>query len=247
MIVDKRNYEVANTISFDLLLSELPFNLIKESIKEQVNNPMLTNTDYATVILDKCRVLKSEYADDEEAMIELNETLQDFFEFIIETINKKFRLDIDVDSLNDSIKGKVAMNLYSFLILKYSMNVRYMLSNFISKNKKVIASNYMGEKKKDVDTLSLKKIVKSREDVVILANLTSVIKYIISFDHDINDFMNMLVEPDIYDGEYVKSLVQDFTIPANFSDAYLEPLLDDNDDVMNEIIVDLRLMIMKLN
>ena len=66
LFYDKNEYELTSSSEIETLLAELPFDLIKESIIDQINDPVNSSTNYIDVILDKCELYKEEYKDNEE-------------------------------------------------------------------------------------------------------------------------------------------------------------------------------------
>jgi len=62
----------------------------------------------------------------------------------------------------------------------------------------------------------MKKLTKNKDDVVILANIISVIYNILELELDPEDFMELAVEPGDYAGEAVKEYVRSFRIANNF-------------------------------
>ena len=60
-MIMNEDYEILNTIDLDMLLSDLPIDLIKENIRYQVDNPLGVASDYSTIVMDKCNTILKEY------------------------------------------------------------------------------------------------------------------------------------------------------------------------------------------
>lgn len=239
-------YEILNTIDLDMMLSDLPIDLMKENIRYQVENPLGVGSDYSTIIMDKCNTIIKEYAQVEDVVNEVEQTLDEFYRFIINLLDNKFNLDIDYENMSTSDVIKTGHILYKFFILRYRKNVSKFIYKFIVKNKKKLAANYTNDdKRKDVVTVVLKKKTKNKDEIRILSNLPLVIKEILSLSHDPEEFMDMCCGNDLYEAEVVKELISDFIISGNFTDSYLSLILDQYNDVLDEIQIEVKLKLMK--
>jgi hypothetical protein len=132
--MDNEEFEVNSDIEIDELLADLPFNLIKENVIDQINNPLTTQIDYVTIIIEKCDVLKKQFEENEEVIHDINEQLSSFFKFVIQQLDDKFGLDVDLNDYNDLEIIEIGESLYTFLILRYKRNVCRFLYKFIVKN-----------------------------------------------------------------------------------------------------------------
>ncbi len=262
-------YEILNTIDLDIMLSDLPIDLMKENIKYQVENPLGVASDYSTIIMDKCNTIMGEYAQMEDVKKEIEQTLDEFYRFIeyaqmedvkkeieqtldefyrfiIKILDEKFNLDITYEDMSTHEVIKIGHILYKFFILRYRKNVSRFIYKFIVKNKKKLAANYTNDdKRKDVVTVVLKKKTKNKDEIRILSNLPLVIKDILSLSHDPEEFMDMCCGNDLYEAEVVKELISDFVISGNFTDSYLSLILDQYNDVLDDIQIEVKIKLMK--
>lgn len=245
MIINE-DYEILNTIDLDMLLSDLPIDLIKENIRYQVDNPLDVASDYSTIVIDKCSTILKEYSQIEDIKNEIEQTMDEFYRFIINLIDQRFNLDINYEDMNTHDIIKFGHILYKFFILRYRKNVSRFIYKFIVKNKKKLAANYTNDdKRKDVVTVVLKKKTKNKDEVRILSNLPLVIKDILSLEHQPEEFMEMCCSNDLYEAEVIKELIEDFVISGNFTDSYLSVILDQYNDVLDEIQVEVKIKLMK--
>lgn len=239
-------YEPSTRVEIDSILAELPFNLIKESVIEQINDPLSTNIDYLDIIIEKCDVFKQTYGNDEDVISELNEILRKFFISIIETIDNKFDLGLDINTIsagNDVIEiGEV---LYHYFILRYAKNISKFMTKYIITNKKALADYYNDKNKKDVSTLAFKKQIKNPEDLAIITNLPSIIKYIINLDIDPYDFIDLSTGSDNYEGMVIKSLIDSHKMIGDFVNNYIGLSVDKYDYIIDEIQTDIKMRIIK--
>ena len=73
------DYELATSYEIDNLLAELPFDLIRESILEQINDPMSTKVNYVDVIIDKVALYREQFEGNSDALRDVNMAVSDFF------------------------------------------------------------------------------------------------------------------------------------------------------------------------
>lgn len=248
LFYDRNEYDLTTSTEIESLMAELPFDLIKESIIDQINDPVNSTMNYIDVIIDKCTLYKEEYEDNEELISELNEKLTDFFIFIMENINEKFELGLDVQTIA-TYKNAVDIgeSLYKYFILRYTKNIIKFFTKYIFKHRKEICEYYSDttNQKKDVSTLAFKKQIKNPEDLCIITNLPSIIKYIIDLDVEPIDFINLSAGPDNYDASIVKELINSGKLIGNFVPAYIDLCVDSHDYILDELHTDIRLKIMK--
>lgn len=242
--INDEEYELCSDTEIDLLLVDLPIDLIKEQLKAQINNPLYTNVNYVETVVDKFRLLSEEYGDNEDAIKNINNFISDFFLFIIKKIDERFGLDIEVDESCLQEVMETGLVLYNYLILRYKKNITKFLYKFIMKNKKRLVEEFEGYKKKDVTSISLKKKIKNKDDVLILSNLPYIIKYILDLDIEPLDFLNYSSGNDHYEGLYISNLIEEGNLTGNFVDKYLEVIKQDI-DVLDEVLADVKLKILK--
>lgn len=247
MFYDNESYDLSCDLEIETLLADLPFELLRENIKDQINNPLDYTVNYINTITDKCTVFKSQYKDNEDAIRSVNSSLKEFFEFVLNQIDARFGLCLDLDNLEDEAVIELGESVYNFLILRYKKNITRFFYKYIIKNKKSLVEYYekLG-KKKDVTSISLKKQIKNKDDILLISNLPSVIKYILDLEIDPADFLKYAADDDNFDGIVVKKTVTDGIISGNFISKYFELILDSrNDDVLDEVQTDVKLKLMK--
>jgi len=247
MFYDNENFEVSSDLVIDNLLTDLPFDLMKENIRDQINDPLSTNINYVNTITEKCDVVKYQYQDiNMEVIININSALRSFFDFVINEIDNKFGLDIDTSEESDNFVISVGEALYNFMILRYKKNISKYIYTYITRNKKILVERMdKVPKKKDVTSISLRKQVKNKDDVIILSNLPSIIKHIINLDIDALDFMEYVTDDECYEGSIIKQLITNGIMTGNFVTAYFNLLVNEYDDVMDEIQTDIKLKFIK--
>lgn len=239
-------YEILNTIDLDMMLSDLPIDLMKENIRYQIDNPLNVGSDYSTIVLDKCRMILKEYGHIDEHKMEIENTMDEFYRFIINSLDEKFALDVDYESMSTNQIIELGHTLYKFFILRYRKNVSRFIYKFIMKNKKMLSEQYPNDdKRKDVVTVVLKKKTKNKDEIRILSNLPLVIKEVLSIEHEPETFMDLCCSTDQYEAELIKEWLENFTIAGNFTDKYLSLILDMYNDVLDEIQAEVKMKLMK--
>lgn len=242
---DSDNYELATSIETETLLADLPFNLIKESIKEQIKDPVTSRTNYIDVIVDKCMVYKEQFSTDEDLIREIDENLSDFFVFIMTEINNKFDLGLDIDEIAGySNIVEIGSALYKYFIIRYRKNITKFFTKFIFQNKKRFLEFYNNKGEKDVSTLAYKKQLKNSEDLCIIVHLPDIIKYIISLDVDPMEFINLTAKEDNYEAYIVRGLIKSNKLIGSFVTPYINLCVDSHDYLIDSLQTDIRMKIL---
>lgn len=243
---DNDIYELTSDLEIDTLLSDLPFDLIRENVKEQINDPLWSNVNYINVILEKRDLLRKQYDNNSDALKSIDNQIYDFFRFIITEINDKFDLGIDVDDFETEEAIEYGEIFYNFFILRYKKNISKFITKFIVKNKKVFVEKFENvEKKRDVTQISLKKQIKNKDELIILSNLPEVIKFIFYLDIDNLDFIKYCCRDDLYEAIKIKDLIITARLTGNFVREYMTLIKDKYDNILDEILTEVRYKIIK--
>lgn len=245
MFYDNDNYEVTTSTEVENFLAELPFELLKASIVDQIKDPVSTNINYVEIILEKCNIYRAQ-TDDKETLARIDNALIEFFTFVVDNINNRFDLGIDVDemaSTRDIIEfGEV---LYEYFIIRYVKNISKFITTYIMKHKKELTSYYSDKNKKDVTSLTFKKKLKDNQDLTIIVNLSSIINYIISLDINPLEFVSLSTGQNNYNASVVKGLIIANRMVGNFVRSYIDLSVDEHDYLLDEIQTDIRVRIIK--
>jgi hypothetical protein len=86
----------------------------------------------------------------------------------------------------------------------------------------------------------MKKMTKNKDDIRIIGNLPTVIKNILEMNHDPIDFMELAAPVDLYYCEEIIKLLEDFTLSGNFTKSYLNTIVHQYTDVVDEILIEVR-------
>lgn len=209
-----------------IMLSELPLNLITDSIREQFNDPSnYAKNDFVQVFETRYNVTKEQMDEDNED--EINTLYIRFVSFMRDIFKEK--LSIGLPSLEDMTEHdqlQLIHYVYRFFITNMKKNFVTYVCNYIEKYKTEIAENL--PKKKDVTWKSLKDIVTDVDDLTILTSISAVLPRVLEDDSILVDEFLELAD-DKKDGnlenEYIKDKYEDFNITGNFIPFYYK-LLD---------------------
>lgn len=238
------NYEPISTTEADDMLADLPFDVIKASIEEQIYDPMSNNTDYIQHIIDKCNVCKDVFENNEDAIRTIDDALHEFFVDIIKSIDDRFNMGIDLNEIAGTTDiNEFAVVLYKFFILRYRKNIYKYIKNYIKRHKESLVDYYSSRSSRDVTTLSNRSVVKDPDDLVIVANLPSIINYIVGLDISTFDFVDLCAGKSNYNASVIKGLIAANKIIGNFVNPYISVSLDDHDYLIDEILTDIKVSI----
>ena len=212
-----RDDDYINGFDIERILGDLPLDIIKENIKSQIDDPLTFMTNHCDQVYETLDEAMDEIGHIDEYRYEINEIRDDFNSFLVTELDTRFSLGIDLDNLQTYEMEEIGKYSYEFFVVDLKRNITNFLMNYICLNKSYLASLFTDEyKRKDVTTTNMKKLTKNKDDVVILANIISVIYNILELELDPEDFMELAVEPGDYAGEAVKEYVRSFRIANNF-------------------------------
>lgn len=244
MFYDKDEFQLSSNVELNEILTELPFDLIKESILEQINDPISSRTNYIDVILDKVRVFEAQYDEDEELLEELHEQINNFMLSIIHAIDDKFNLLIDYNEIASGNIIEIGECIYNYFVVRYVKNITRFITKYIFKNKKSISQSYGDAAKKDVSTLAFKKQIKNNDDLCIITNLPLIIKDIINTNLNSYEFISLSAGSSNYDASVVKGLIESFRLNGDFFRPYISICVDDHDYIIDELQTEIRIKIL---
>jgi hypothetical protein len=245
ILFNEEEYDLSSNTDIDMLLIDLPLDLLKENLRSQINDPLSTDVNYIESVIDKIREMQNAYGENEDAVKNINTLIINFFGFIIEEIDNRFGLMMNMDYGNTEETMETAVVLYYFLILRYRKNVTKFLYRFILKNKKKLVEEFEGQyKKKDVTTISLKKKMKNKDDILIISCLPNIIKYIMNLDIEPMDFLKYSANDESYEGNYINNMILEGVLIGDFIESYLDIIQEDYDYVLDEIQTDIKLKLM---
>ena len=228
-----------STYETDEFLAELPLELIITTVSEQINDPYNNSVNYLNTVIDKCNIFVEDN-DEPEVVSKVDAALSEFMAKILNMINEKFDLGLDIDSLSDSTEIiSIGLSCYRYFIIGYGSNISNYVFNTIWNNKKAIADAFSTEPSKDVSTLAYKKTVKNKDDLILITRLPDIIKYVYDeMEADQESFVDLASEPDDYDASVMKNLIINGQMVGNFVYNYIR-----GDNVESELYMGVRSML----
>lgn len=231
-----RDSEIINVFDVERVLGDLPIDIIKENILSQIDDPLTFSTNQADQVYNTLSEAMEEFGHIDEYKCEIYELKDNFSIFLIQEIDKKFNLGIDIENLADYEIHDVARNCYDFFIVNLRDNLTRFVSNYIYSNKLSISEEFGEEyKKRDVTTTNMKKLTKNKNDIIILSNTSSIINYVLNLEYQPEEFIALASE----DGEYVcgcvTEYINNFKIAGNFVSDVLNELKFAHNDTIDEI------------
>lgn len=246
LLYDSDNYELVTSEEIDNLVAELPFDLLKENILEQIDDPVANHVNYMETIITKCKIFKEQFSDDPDVVRQVDDSLYEFISFIINKINDRFDLGIDLNAgftYDDMIVYGSA--IYSYFILRYKKNITKFVINYINTHESNLIEYYGDKNKKDVSTLVYKKQIKRPEMLPIITNLQSIINFIIGLDIEPIEFVELSMNGSNYEANVVKRLIDNNIITGDFVRMYVDICIDDHEYIVDDIYTKIKTKLIK--
>lgn len=230
-------------IDDQLFLSRIPMEILQNSIESQFQDPLEDGKiDYVQSFLNKYQFsLDNMY---EEDQMELDELHDQFINFMIHMLDDYLGIGIpDIEDMDEDMQHRYIHYTYNFFITNIKKNFINLILHEIYNNREDISAICI--KKKDVIYLNFKQEINDEYDVLVLSNLSDVIKYILEKEYTVDDFFEYCIsekdEVEI-ENEFVKAKFDDFSITGNFVPYYIGKvagssyLTEFESKVMNKIL-----------
>ena len=208
-------------IDDEVFLSEIPFSLLKKSIKTQFDDPLeYRKKDYVQSFITQYEFSKNDCYEEEEQ--KLDDFHDQFIAYMSEIFDAYLSIGFpDIDEKPEDDQHEIIHLTYRFFIKNIKKNFITLLMNYIEKHKSSIAGSM--SKKKDVTTLNLKAEIDNEEDIIIISNLNTVIDDILSIDFTVEEFLDLCTnDGNCLETEYVKNAYNECAITGNFVEEYIE-------------------------
>ena len=212
----------------EVLLSDLPLDIITGSIETQFNDPMeYRKNDFVQSFITKYQVTKENIEDEDEAE-ELQEVYDKFISFMENIFHEKLGLGLpELDDMGEDDQLELIHYIYRFFIINIKKNFTIYILNYIEEHKEDLAASL--PKKKDVSTSSLKQAVTDPDDLTIVVSIAEAIHMILS-DEDVTveKFLEGSRGEDAnLENEYISEAYDEFKINGNFVMNYFKMATED--------------------
>ena len=216
----------------DEIISRLNDELILESILDQIQHPLnsvATTRDYLTVFENRYNYLHEVYIESSDFISALDAARYNIYTHIFDAITDHYKITYDSDDF-DIITAVQA--LYNFFCLDYLDDIVAYLIHIITTSKKSIVLSLADPTySKSLSTKALKKVLKDRDDAIIIAHISTVVQNIVSVPgYDPVQLIDDITQLDIYDAtkyHMYKYFIDDGTfIPQqDFAQQYFDILI----------------------
>lgn len=223
--------------------------LMLENIRKQINSgiDIMYNVDYLKEYMHQYKYLKNAFGDESDVLSQLNGSLTETLDIVIDEISGNFDFEVNLESLDIKPK-KAAKALYSFFVIKYSRNIVQFIINYIIKNKKNIIEvlkadkSRMSKTRKNVTTIATKSLF-GPNDNLIMSNLYFIITNVIP-SMDLNeDFLDYFDENSMT-LRVIRSMFEDKLTAKydNIFEEFYRPIIDEDygyNGIISEVTTEL--------
>ncbi|MDD3172131.1 MAG: hypothetical protein PHF63_00430 [Herbinix sp.] len=221
-MIQDNEYEIVTDTELNLILNELPFDVIKESIVQQFKDRLYNSPNYISIITTKCNILRNRFPENDEVSTFIDESLTEFCEYILKLFSSELGIEIDGSDFNTKELVATTVSLYNIYIVKYNKKMIKFLYNYIKENSKSLTGVY-DKPKKDVTTVSAKKkFQNNKEAVLILSNLFEIITDIINENNDTGEVFDFMSNIGDFDFSELNDLIKRGIIVDDLVEAFYE-------------------------
>lgn len=220
-------------MTVESLLDSLSLGVMKDNIIHQITGSIDSQQNFLSIVIEKFENIIRDVSDnDVEREIKLE--IVSFCQNLIGEIVKEYDLIFD-DYYEESMECVEMLSvLYNFFILRKKEYVTNFLITYIQSNKQSLME-YLGANTDDkalvdVTAMSNKKKNIQKDNVWILSNVNAIIKFIVSADIDVSEFLSMINDGDFYISKLVDYVNED-RINGNFVSRYINDMVDDYSSV----------------
>lgn len=232
--LENENMVSLNDLEIEETLTSIGTDLIWDVLVDQVYN-LNSNVDYLGPLRDRHQVLLEEFEENEEVTRITNEKMVSIYESVLNLLSDSFDLDFNI-ATDGSVEdlANYVYAVYYFLVIKCRKNIQKVYFKFIFNNKELITADYESEKFKDVETSVLKKVVKEKSDLALLAKCPDIFKSVVfNMDFESNELLEY-TSNDEYWGSLVKELYENDKIFGNLFSKY-QTLIREDSNLYNDV------------
>ena len=221
-------------------ISEISYELLEECIQEQILNSFFSNTNYLEEFKMTYEEELKDAGSDDDTVREIENQVREFYINTLRLIDNKFGLEIDSVNVYENMAGDTLRNfvegLYEFFITNYEDNIIEYITGVILAYKTTIVDEISSEKNgEDVTSVSYKNKVKNSTFSVLLANISTAIKYVRTIEIEPEDFVNYF-NSDCFSVAILRYGIENNLINGDFVKKFTDPMFGfTQDDTYDEI------------
>ena len=250
IITNDRDFSpIGETIIEVSELEELSQELIDGFIDAQIKRPYDIRSNFVENFTEEYEKLMIVQSDDDEALATLRADAREFYEDIIARIDKRYKLDIDfdvVEELDFSGVKNVCEALYEFFIVNYTKNIAKYLARITMANREEIVNELNSRTEiKDVSTIGQIEKLGDNDYAVIMANINDTLSIAKSIMVDPLDFIT-LYNADHFDVAVLQSCIENHVINGDFVGDFIGYIFGDAQDyIYDEVVASVQQRILK--
>ena len=210
----------------ETLLSEIPLELMKQSITEQFANPMdVGATDYVQAFETRWMITKE--AMDEENEEEYTRLYESFLSFMDHMFAESLSLGLpELEDASEEDQLQQVHYVYRYFIINMKKNFSNFLLGYIDDHKEQLAACL--PKKKDVTTVNLKQYIDDDDLITIIAALDECVDHIIHEDLTVDVFLQYARGEKAYlEADFIDEMYEKFQLTGNFVKKYIDLLSEE--------------------
>lgn len=235
------DYEIkGDTIIEVSELEELSEELIDSFIDKQIEEPYDFRSNFVESFTEEYEKLVIVNDDNDEYVAELQASAKEFYLHIIQKINKRFNLGIDMEVIEDvDFNGvqNICEAIYEFFVVDYTHNVSTFLYRMIINNKDAIRDELQtNEEVQDVSTVGQIEKLGDTSYAIIMANINTAISIAKGIDIDILDFIQLYNE-DEFDTSVIRMCIIENIINGDFIKSFVGDIFNGVQDYVYDTIV----------
>ena len=221
-------------------ISEISYELLEECVKEQILNSFFSSINYLEEFRTTYEEELEDSGNDDDAVMEVKNQAHNFYIEVLNLIDKKFGLELDSVNVYESMSGDTLRTftegLYEFFITNYEDNIITYITEVILDYRAAIVDEISAEKTgDDVTSISYRSKVSNSVFSVILANISTAIKYVRNIEIEPEDFINYF-NNDCFSVAVVKYGIDSNLINGDFVKKFTDPMFGSTqDDTYDEI------------
>lgn len=197
----------------------LPVALIKENIVAQIGRDK-ERSDYLTTILYQIDSLRTFYEHDEDMQHTFDEAIIDICSTVVERVCEVFDVHVDISYSNIADTRKVAEELYDIVVVNHKNFLKDFVMQMID-NKKSDIVDYYGTVGRDVTSISVKSVHKSKRARIITSNIPEIVDSFLSDAKSMDpiDFID-IADRGSYSWFVVREMYENGVMFGNFMNMY---------------------------
>lgn len=222
-------------------LQELSDDLLEDGIKTQMEDPYNAHVDFLEQFAEQYLESMDEIDQDDEQYNKNKDIAWNFYQKVLEMLDKRFGLDLDVEKLGSlSIEGSknIAEGLYTFFILKYNRNISKYIIKLIIDNEEALA-DALRKKDKNQENVSFSSWSRKLKDpkyVYLISHVNEVIETVRTMDVDPSDFIEYF-NLEKFEVAVVEYAIRNMIIIGDFVPFFVGIVFDG--DVQNDVYDDI--------